>query len=248
VGHPGATASLRIDAGRTGAAVSLAGPDGAECASAALGALVAGRATGVTSCPADALAGPDAATLREVVGFLATRRVTSISVVADSSPRSRAAAEVVRSAAAAHHLTVTPDATPTGVRLVVAGWRRADETLRSLLGGGTPVGGVYLAPWLATGGLLQYSSGAVVALRFDPYDRPAQRYVAALGAALPGDAPSAAGFAAWRAARHEPAGGPTVLYAAAQVSSLPAAFGHGHTGDGWVIGGRLTAVTPPLRG
>jgi hypothetical protein len=250
VGHPGTTASLRVDTGgtETRAAGALAGPDGPECASAVLGAVVAGRATAVTSCPADRLAGPDAATLREVVGFLATRRVTSVSVVADSSPRARAAADVVRSAAAAHHLTVTADATPTGVRIVVAGWHRADETLRRLLGGGAPVGGVYLAPWLATGGILQYSSGAVVALRFDPYERPAQRYVAALTAAFPGDAPSAAGFAGWRAARQEPAGGPTVVYAAAQVSSLPAAFGHGHAGEGWVMGGRLTAVTPPLRG
>jgi hypothetical protein len=253
VGHHDAATSVRVDSGGTGTgrtpepvAAALAGPDGAECASAALGTLVARSAAPVTSCPADRLAGPDAATLRELVGFLAVRRVPSLTVVADSSPRSRAAAAVVRTAAAARHLTVTARPAPAGVQLVVAGWERADAALRRLLTAGRPAGGVYLAPWLATGGLLQYSSGAVVALRFDPYDRPAREYAAALHAALPGEAPSAAGFARWQAARHGSPGGPTVLYAAAQVSYLPAELGHAHQGGGWVAGGRLTAVTAPL--
>lgn len=243
-------AQLRVDTGGTPSpvAAALAGPDGAECASAALGALVAGATSGVTSCPADRLDGADAATLRELVGFLSTRRVSSLGVVADSSPRSRAAAAVVRTAAAAHHLAVTAEGAPSGVLVIVAGWGRADATVRRVLTTATPVGGLYLAPWLAAGGLLEYSSGAVVALRFDPYSWPAQQYAAALAAALPGEAPSPAGYTAWRVARHERADGPTLLYAAAQVSYLPAELGHEHGGGGWVVGGRLTAVTPPLAG
>jgi hypothetical protein len=248
VGHGDTRTSLRVDTGGTPSAVAaaLTGPDGAECASAALGALVQGSAAAVTSCPADRLSAADAVSLREVVGFLAARGITALSVVEDSSPRSRAAAEVVRAAATARRVAVAAGPAPSVVQVVVAGWQRADAILRRLLTGGSPVGGVYLAPWLATGGLLQYSSGAVVALRFDPYDWPARQYVAALGTALPGEAPSASGFAAWRAARGETREGPTALYAAAQVSYLPAELGHQHAGGGWVVGGRLTAVTPPL--
>jgi hypothetical protein len=244
VGHGEAATPVRVDTGPAPgrAAATLAGPDGPECASAALGALAAGTVEAVTSCPSDRLDDADAQALRRTVGFLATRRIAALGVVADSSPRSRAAAGVVRAAAAAHGLAVTT--APSGVRVVVAGWERADATLRALLRGTTPAGGIYLAPWLATGGLLQYSSGAVVALGFDPHDGPARRYVGALEAVLPGEAPSASGFTAWRG--HEPPAGPTVLYAAAQVAYLPAEFGHRHTGGGWVIGGRLTAVTPPL--
>jgi hypothetical protein len=208
-----------------------------------LGALVAGSVSAVTSCPADRLSDPDTAALRSVVGFLASRNVRSLGVVADSSARSRAAADVVRTAAATHHLAVTPR---SDVQVVVAGWELADATVRRSLTGPAPLGGVYLAPWLATGGLLEYSSGAVVALQFDPYDGPARQYVRALDAALPGEAPSPAGFTAWRTARHEPQGGPTMLYAAAQVSFLPAELGHQHAAGGWVAGGRLTAATPPL--
>jgi putative copper export protein len=248
VGHDDTATALRVDTGGTPSPVdaALAGPDGAECASAALGALVAGSAPAVTSCPADRLTGEDAAVLRQTVDFLAARAVRSLGLVADSSPRARAAAALVRATAAAHRVAVAAGPAPSGVQVVVAGWERADAMLRRLLTGATPVGGVYLAPWLATGGLLQYSSGAVVALRFDPHGWPARQYVAALDTALPGEAPSASGFAAWRTARHERPGGPTLLYAAAQVSYLPAELGHGHTGGGWVVGGRLTAVTAPL--
>jgi hypothetical protein len=133
-------------------------------------------------------------------------------------------------------------------RLVTAGWAGADQALRRLLNGGTVGGGTYLAPWLATGRLLRYSSGAVVALRFDPQDGPARAYLAALQAALPGEGPSVAGLAAWLATRHQGGAAPTTLYAAAQVSYLPAEQEDHHAGGGWVTGGRLTPVTGPLAG
>jgi hypothetical protein len=249
VGHGGTAAALRVDTGATASpvAAALAGPDGPECASAVLGALLAGSAAPPASCPADRLSPGDAGALRETVAFLAARRARTLGVVADASPRGRAAEAVVRAAAAAHGVAVT--AGPSAVRLVVAGWDRADAALRRLVTGTAPTGGMYLAPWLATGGLLGYSSGAVVALRFDPYGWPAQQYTAALEAAVPGAAPSASGFAAWRATRHGPPDGPAVLYAAAQVSYLPAELMHEHgASGGWVTGGRLTAATPPLDG
>jgi hypothetical protein len=241
VGHPGVRAAVRVDTGGT-PGPSLTGPDGPECASAALGALLAGSSAPVTSCPADRLAAGDAAALRRTVAFLAGRGIRALRVTADASPRSRAAAGVVRAAAAAHGLRPGTG----GADVVVAGWDGADAALRRLLAGTVPPGGVYLAPWLAAGRLLEYSSGAVVALGFDPYGLPAQQYVAALAGAFPGEAPSAAGYRAWRAVRHGPPDGPTLLYAAAQVSFLPAAAGHDHGGTGWLSGGRLTPATGPL--
>jgi hypothetical protein len=241
--------SVRVDTGHTRrvSAGSITGPDGAECASSALGAVVAGASTAMTSCPADQLTGTDAESLRDLAAFLARRGLGAVRLVGDSSARSVEAVRVFRSAAEVHGLPVRTGTGAGTAEVVVGGWRTGDASLRRLARGGSAGGGTYLAPWLATRPLLQYSTGAVVALRFDPYARPGLDYVTALTAALPLEAPSAAGYAGWREARGDRGVGPTTLYAAAQVSYLPTELGHDHAGGGWVRGGRLTAVTGPLR-
>ena len=118
VAHGGRTAELTMDTGEPPAGAAppdLTGPDGPECASAALGRLVAGAVQPVASCPADELLAADASALRGIVRFLAGRGQRAITVVADSSPRSVAAAAVLRSESARAGITVATPAVPTAV-------------------------------------------------------------------------------------------------------------------------------------
>jgi hypothetical protein len=246
----GRLASLRIDTGRTAAPLtdSIAGPDGPECVSAVLGSLAAGRDTMPDGCPADRLTDRDAASLSALVTFLAGRGVRAVTVLDDPSPRSRAAALVVRAAAARHRLTTPPAAGPDGVVIVVSGWSAGDATLRGVAGGDVPGAGTYLAPWLANARLLAYGSGAVVALRYDPRDPGPLRYARALRDRFGGEAATAAGYEAWLTGADGAWAGPTHLYAAALVSYLPAQFAHDHGArGGWLPGGTITKVTPPLQ-
>jgi hypothetical protein len=94
-----------------------------------------------------------------------------------------------------------------------------------------------------------------VALRYDPRDPLPLRYAKALRDAFVGEPATAAGYETWLEAADataDPAadaaaGGPVHLYAAATVSYLPAQFAHDHgVRGGWLPGGSITKVTPPL--
>lgn len=249
VQHGVRVASLRVDTGRTAAAsAAIAGPDGPECASAVLGGLVADAETAPNACPSDRLTEADTGSLTALVGYLAGRGVATLTLVEDSSPRSAAAAAAVRGAAARARLAIASAPQADSALIVVSGWSAGDDTVRGVARGEIPGIGTYLAPWLANGPLLAYGSGAVVALRYDPRDRQPLEYVNALHAKVAGEAASAAGYEGWLAARGSTPTGRTHLYGAATVSYLPAEFSHSaHVGrGGWLPGGTITQVTPPL--
>jgi hypothetical protein len=96
--------------------------------------------------------------------------------------------------------------------------------------------------------LLAHGPGAVVALRYDPRDPDPLEYVSALRDQFAGEPATAAGYREWLAAKGVSVTGRTHLYAASTISFLPVEFGHaGHEGQtGWLPGGTITRVTPPL--
>lgn len=244
VGAEGSLASVDIDTGHDRKAADVAGPDGPECASAALGGLLAGRAEPLTECPADRLNGADDTALRALVAFVAGREVPEVTIVGDDSPRAAAAAALVRAEAGRHGLAVADTAHAGAPLVVVAGWARSTAVLRDPSTSGVPVVGTYLAPWSLAAPVLDAGSGVLLPLRSDPYDVAPLRYASLVGAVFPGQVPTAAGYAAWRA---EPERGPVTLYAAARITVMPGHSGHGaHRAHGWLPGGRLTAVTGPL--
>jgi hypothetical protein len=228
---------------------TFAGPDGAECTSAAIGAALAGSARAPSGCPADALAPADAASLRALVTFLAGRGVGTLAVAADASARSAAAAAVVRDAATGIRLTTAEVSTSDGALIVVSGWPAATATLADLARRSTVTypAGTYLAPWLLAAPVLRAAAGAALPLRFDPRDDAAVRYEAALATRFPGEPPTASGYRAWLAARGTAESTTVRLYAASLVSFLPKEFAahHAHHG-GWLPGGTIVPVTGPL--
>ncbi|MBW0117263.1 hypothetical protein [Pseudonocardia abyssalis] len=228
-----------VDPAPAALVAGLTGPDGPECLSAVLGAVVGG---GVLpgACPDAALTDSDAATLRATVRFLAQRAAPALHVIDDGSPRSTAAAGVVTAAAAEHGLPLTDAIDTTGAILVVAGWETAGARLTDEALGLSSVHGTYTAPWLATGPVLGRQTGAVTALVFDPRAEQGQRYVADLRARGITALASPAGLAAWGGG---PESGPRI-FTAVQVSVMPG--DHRHPTDTWLPGGTFTAVTPPL--
>ncbi|HET9257589.1 MAG TPA: hypothetical protein VFO16_20640 [Pseudonocardiaceae bacterium] len=241
----GAVDALRLNTADGQRDPRITGPDGPECASAALGALLANPAAAPGRCPADALSTADGVALRELVGFLARRHVRALDLVGDGSPRSAQASAAVRAAAVASGVAIGPGRDPNLPRIVVGGWPTAELVLQESARGAPQA--VYLAPWLATAALLAHSTGAVVALGFDPREAPPHDYLAALRAAVPGESCTPAGYTAWLAARGMVSSAPTRLYASARISLLPAELDHHHSDTAsWVPGGALIPVTAPL--
>ncbi|GAB3573073.1 hypothetical protein GCM10027445_31700 [Amycolatopsis endophytica] len=212
---------VEVDAGHETGPVTASGVDGPECATTALGGLIAGRDDILASCPADALSEEDAEALRKLVGFLASRQADSVTIVGDSSPRGSAAAQVVRAAATENHLTVRPDA---AALVVVSGWARA----ASALDGAAAVQrerpaypyGLYVAPWLLTGPLVNSVASSMAPLRFDPREQAAVSYAVALDNAFPGESPTVTGFQQWLGPE-QPAPPRVQVYASAQVTAMP---------------------------
>jgi len=246
-----AGASFDINTGHgSPAPPAFTGPDGPECASAALGAVLAGSKRALTGCPADALSPADAETLRALVKQLAGRGVPEVRVAADDSARSVAAVSVLRDAAREANLTITATPTRDGALIVVSGWAAATSTMHEVATRQrTEVlysTGTYLAPWLLSAPVLRSTNGTVLALRFDPRDESAVRYQLAVEAAFHGSAPTASGYQAWLAAQNFPEPRETRLYAASAVAFLPQEFAH-HTHEaGWLPGGTIVPVTGPL--
>ncbi|TNC20908.1 hypothetical protein [Amycolatopsis alkalitolerans] len=245
--HGETPTSLHVDTGHGPPATpDIAGPDGPECASAALGALAAGADTPLASCPGDRLANQDARSLAAVVAFIADRGGHTITLVGDSSPRSLAATEVVRDAAAAHHLAIAPRPQADSALLVVSGWTEANTTLLGVLHSQVPSLGAYLAPWLANSRMLAYGSGAVVALRFDPRSPQPLQYATTLRRIAGNDeSASAAGYRGWLVAKGASDTGPTSLYAGSLISWLPANLAMPISG-GWIENGIIAKITQPL--
>jgi hypothetical protein len=244
-------ASVDVDTGHgSPSGPRFTGPDGPECASAVLGAVLAGSKRALTGCPADTLAPADAETLRALVKQLAGRGVPEVRVAADDSARSVAAVSVLRDAAREAGLTITGAPVRDGALVVVSGWAAATSTLREIatrqLTEVLYSTGTYLAPWLLSAPVLRSTNGTVLALRFDPRDESAVRYRLAVEATFHDSAPTASGYHAWLAAQGRPEPAATRLYAASAVAFLPQDFAHHTHESGWLPGGTIVPVTGPL--
>jgi uncharacterized membrane protein len=253
VAGDGTTAVVPIDVGTEPAdpqlQQQLAGPDGAECASALLGGLMAGPAVPApTECPAQELTASDAAALDDTVTFLAGRGITALDLVTDSSPRGVAAADRVRARAAALRLPISSTPVATDTRLVLSGWEQARTALAD---GGVVAGGTVLAPWLLTGRVLEAASSEVLALTFNPQSLDPRQYATTVATAFPGESPSAAGYLAWAAVRNSPLDARVSFYGAAPVNvpmggpmdDMPMG---GSGPQAWFSGGAIVPINPPL--
>ncbi|HEV8554973.1 MAG TPA: DUF6239 family natural product biosynthesis protein [Actinophytocola sp.] len=247
----GSLATLAVNTGHRPASLDLSGPDGPECASAALGGLIAGSRQPLLACPSDRLTAEESVALRGLVGFVAARGVSRVTLVTDSSRRSASAAEVVRQAAATGGLTLLTPEHPAGPVLIVSGWAAAAGALRRVATGALPAyGGSYLAPWLLAGQLLEIPAAQLLPLRYSPAtDAEPARYAATLAARFPPAGPTASGYAAWLAAGKTTASAPYRLFASSTVNPwLTAAPRHDHGGQRWLPAGAIAPVSGPLPG
>jgi hypothetical protein len=258
---------------------ALAGPDGPECASESLAALLAaagadhvdtpggpggdnagpgapgGDNAGNTlgDCPSRRLTGADADALRDSVTFLAQRGVPGLNLVSDDSPRGVAAADLVRAEATRRNLPIAANPSPGDTLMVVSGWAKAAEALgqATVRARGEPGGGIVLAPWLLTGGVLQAAASEVLPLRFNPQDENARRYAATVAAVVPGEAPSAGGYLAWAANTGIRLDERATFYGAAPVD-VPMGMGDmDHDGANpadWYPAGTVVPISPALTG
>jgi hypothetical protein len=248
IGDGGRGGWLTIDTGSDRRAADLRGPDGPECASLALGRLLSAHAVPLLSCPADEFGPADADALRATIRFIAGRGTGVIGLVTDRSPRSAAAAAVVRDEAARLNIMTAPAAAGRPL-LILAGWGTAAGAVQNVASGKTRAEGVYLAPWLLDTPLLTEPAGQLLPLRFDPREAQSHAYLTALGTRFPDEPPSAAGYEGWRAKGF----GDTAvrLYAASRVfvPGDPLLTPHEHhsavASAAWLPNGTVTAVSPP---
>ena len=253
-GAQGYWAEVDLPAGRSDLAISGGGQESGvevdagqdpgpvvdpECATAALGGVIAGRKDPLTSCPSGALSEEDSGALRKILAFLASRQVSGITLVADDSPRGVAAAAVVRRSG----LRVSDRPVPDGALVVVSGWADAYQALTAGIPAYTY--GVYLAPWLLNGPIVNSVPSSTVPLRFDPREQLAVSYAIALANAFGGETPSVGGFRAWLGPAEQSSAGKVQLFASAQVSVMPMDHDHGGAGQ-WVPGGTVVPVSFPL--
>jgi hypothetical protein len=258
----GTTATVPVDVGTTPAdpAVqqALAGPDGPECASAALGGLLAGadHSSSLTwapplGCPSQSLTQADASSLRDTVAFLGGRGIRALELVSDDSPRSHAAADLVRTEATQLRLPVSATPAAGDTLLVLSGWAQAKDALgkATVAADGVPNGGIVLAPWLLTGAVLGSASSEVLALRFNPQNVDPRQYASTVSTVFPDETPSAAGYRAWAAQHHTPLDTGATFYGAAPVN-VPMGMGDdmnmGGQPSDWYPGGTVVPINPPL--
>lgn len=221
VAGDGVAAGIPIDVGSAPADPelqrTLAGPDGPECADAALGALAAGRKAD-RECPSQALSAKDASALGQTVDWLAGRGITTLDLAVDGTARSVAAQRLVLAEAAKRGLTVAPTPSPSDTMLVLSGWDSGSAALTALSerAGGGSSGGVILAPWLASAQVLARTTSEVVPLPFDPKSSGPREYALTLAAAFPGETPTTGGYLAWSGGTAS--AGPVRYYGFAQVN------------------------------
>jgi hypothetical protein len=242
-----------VDTGTGVGGPDLRGPDGPECASAALGLALSQSAARLTACPAARLDSADAAALHGIVRFIANREIRAISVVADASPRGRAARALIAADAASYGMTVGEPASSRPM-VIVSGWSPALAAVRDVASGRSMAQGTYLAPWLFNTAILGPPAGQLIPLRFDPAATPALGYLTALSTWFPDEAPSSDGYLAWSGA----SGGTLRLYAAAEISGanmggMPGMPGSGDQmtmpgtlaigENGWLPDGSIIPVT-----
>jgi hypothetical protein len=259
----GEQATVDADAGeRPGGPAEATGPDGPECATAALGAVLGGNKRPITHCPSGTLSATEAASLRSTVRFLADRATPAITLAGDGSPRSVAAQRVVRETAAQERVPVTGQPGKDNALLVVSGWQPAAAKLTGVKFAQAAQQvygmGVYLAPWLLNGNLVKSTASSLLPLTFDPREPDGLQYALAVQQAFPDDTPTVSGFDNGSSARGRSIGGPTQMYTAAQVNVMqmrttaPAEdpmgdHMHGSYEGQWLPGGTIIPATAQLR-
>lgn len=251
--------SIEVDAGEEPGHV-IEDADAPECASAALGGLIADRREALTSCPADALSSEDSGSLVKLVEFLAGRKPSALTLVEDASPRGVAAAKLVRDTAARSGLPVQAEAGPNTALVVVSGWAggytamtRAAESQRLKP---THQFGLYLAPWLLNGPIVNSVASSSVPLRFDPREQVAVSFAVAAGNAFGGESPTLGGFRNWLGDQWTSINGDVQIFAAAQVNAMPMYPGEPHAvgmiadrnyAGQWIPDGTIVPVSSVLR-
>ncbi|GAA4540169.1 hypothetical protein [Amycolatopsis samaneae] len=248
-----------VDAGEdTGP--SIVDADAPECASAALGGVIAGRRDVLTACPADALSPEDSGALVKLVEFLAGRKPSAVTLIGDESPRGVAAAKLVRDTAARTGLAVRDDGGPDTALLVVSGWAggytamsRAAESQRLKP---THQYGLYLAPWLLNGPIVNAVASSSLPLRFDPREQLAVSYAVAVGNSFGGESPTLGGFRSWLGDQSRSANGDVQIFSAAQVNAMPMYPNEPHApgmvmnrdyAGQWVPDGTIVPISAVLR-
>ncbi|MQA17293.1 MAG: hypothetical protein GEV09_25160 [Pseudonocardiaceae bacterium] len=259
----GSVSTVPVSTGSEPPLPGAVGDDGPECASAALGGLVAGSRARLSRSPSDALAPADATALRRLVGHIASRGAPGITVAADGSQRAQQAAQVVRDSAAQANIPTSSAPEPSSALVIVAGWSRSAQLLGDVAAKQATqpmhTAGVYLAPWLQYSPVVTKSPISYVPLGFNPSDERSLAYPAALANAFGGEMPSTSGFDQWRTTRHETSQESLVLYASAQVRAMQMMHfsddmpgmsmggGHRHRHRGyWVSNGTCVPVSGPL--
>ncbi|PXY28590.1 hypothetical protein [Prauserella flavalba] len=257
--HDGDEDSVEVDAGEERGPESASGVDGPECATAALGGLVAGARAVLGACPADTLSEDDADALRKQIGFLADHGTPAITLAGDESPRGVAAAAAVREEAGRRGLPVLAEPAADAALVVVGGWEAAHtattRAARLQQVAPTYVYGIQLAPWLLTSPVVNSVATSSVPLRFDPREERAVSFTVRLGNAFGGERPTLGGYLAWLAAQGQQLSGEVRVFASAQVNAMPMNPGTPHapgmamTGEGaghWIEHGTVVPVSLPL--
>jgi hypothetical protein len=197
----------------------LAGADGPECASVMLGALTGGHRP-PTSCPSEQLTPTDSRVLTSTVAWLAGRGITKLNLASDDSPRSTAAAALVRREAAVHRMSVATTPVAGDTLLAVSGWAAGADALTALSkrAVSSQYGGAILAPWLLSAPVLAKTTSEVVPLPFDLQQDSAKQYPTMLATVFPGETPSYPGYLASLGEKRSEAEGPVTYYGSAQVN------------------------------
>ncbi len=253
-----------VDTGTGPEQASLSGPNGAECAAAAMGAVLGGSRAPLAACPSDDLSPPDAVSFRALVGSLQTRGVKRLTLITDRTPRGLAAEKLVRPLAREAGMTVRERTVGAGEAgagkadavLAIAGWEVSENVLTALAAEKPPLYGIYLAPWLVQAAVVRAAGGSPLAvLTFDPTGPDVRDYIAALRRVGPAESASTAGLMAFLAARGEALpGGDALLYAATGGFEImpmggkggDAGMDHGAIDLSWLGGGALTPVSGRL--
>ncbi len=252
-------ATIEVDVGHEpGPAIEDA--DAPECASAALGGLIAERREVLTSCPADGLSREDSGSLVKLVEFLGGRKPSALTLIEDTSPRGVAAAKLVRDTSARNGLAVRSEAGPNTALVVVSGWAggytamtRAAESQRLEP---THQYGLYLAPWLLNGPIVNSVASSSLPLRFDPREQIAVSFAVAANNAFGGESPTLGGFRNWLGDQRTSFNGDVQIFAAAQVNAMPMYPGEPHAvgmiadrdyAGQWIPDGTIVPVSSVLR-
>jgi hypothetical protein len=245
----------RITVRSGGRAFTASGPGADECASHAVGVLLAGGDPRRLPCSTNNVVAPQLG--HAFASFLADNRVASVVVVADDSARSQQMTVGFAGEVASHGIHVDVVQSPSGVRswgdavVVTSGWAMAKDVVPAIdAAPSPPLRGVYLAPWLLSSEITGAPTRVqlAVGLPFDPSASAADAYLAQLARRAPGATASAAGFDGWLAGRGQRGAAPTAIqfFTPARIEFLPPSLSAGHddlAGPSWVSGGRMAAVS-----